>query len=104
MVHARNMAEVFPLPRVGDLFTDVRGEDRTLRVSCHPEQGLVVVSIWAGRVCRASFRLPAADARRLTQVLAVMFDDDRVADRPDPVADQPAGDQPAADQRPARAS
>jgi hypothetical protein len=65
------MAEVLPLPSSGDVFTDIRGEDRTMRVSCHPESGIVVVSLWAGRNCRASFRLPEADLERLVTVLTV---------------------------------
>jgi hypothetical protein len=64
------MAEVLPLPSPGDVFTDVRGEDRTMRVSYHQDSGIVVVSLWAGRNCRASFRLARADLARLTAVLA----------------------------------
>jgi hypothetical protein len=52
------MGEVVPLPKAGDVFSDARGDDRTMRVSRHDEQGMVVVSLWAGKHCRASFRLP----------------------------------------------
>ncbi len=66
------MAEVLPLPSPGDVFTDVRGEDRTMRVSYHQDSGIVVVSLWDGRTCRASFRLPSKDVARLAAVLAVV--------------------------------
>jgi hypothetical protein len=65
------MAEVLPFPNPGDVFTDVRGEDRTMRVSCHQDSGIVVVSIWAGRTCRASFRVAPADLARLVGVLTM---------------------------------
>jgi hypothetical protein len=64
------MAEVLPFPRLGELFIDARGAERTMRVSHHPEQGLVVVSLWNGSTCRASFQLPVDDAARLSDLLA----------------------------------
>ena len=42
------------------MFVDARGEQRTMRVACHHDEGIVVISLWAAGVCRASFRLPAA--------------------------------------------
>jgi hypothetical protein len=63
------MADILPLPRLGDMFVDARGEDRTMRVSLHPDRGLIVVSLWSGATCRASFRLPLDEAARLSQVL-----------------------------------
>jgi len=80
------MGEVLPLPGLGDVFTDVRGEDRTLRVSCHPERGLVVLSLWAGATCRGSFRLGAGDLPRL---LAVLGQVPAAAPVPEPAADTP---------------
>ena len=64
------MGEVLPLPNPGDVFDDVRGDDRTLRVHYHADHGIVVISLWAGRVCRGSFRLDAADAPRLAALFA----------------------------------
>jgi hypothetical protein len=64
------MAEVLPMPTVGDVFHDVRGDDRTMRVSYHQDRGIVVVSLWAGRVCRGSFRLAADDVARLAVLLS----------------------------------
>lgn len=63
------MGEVAPIPSFGDLFTDVRGADRTMRVSYHGDRGAVVVSLWAGGVCRGSFRMAAADVSRLIDTL-----------------------------------
>lgn len=63
------MGELVPLPKVGDIFTDIRGDDRTLRVSCHDETGMVVLSLWSGKLCRASFRLAEGDVPRLIGAL-----------------------------------
>jgi len=57
------------MPRLGETFLDARGEERTMRVSLHPERGLVVFSVWSGVSCRASFRLPLDEAIRLSEVL-----------------------------------
>jgi hypothetical protein len=40
-----------------------------MRVSCHDDRGVVVVSIWADRVCRASFRLSLEDVPRMIEAL-----------------------------------
>jgi hypothetical protein len=63
------MGDLLPLPRVGDIFNDARGGDRTMRVSHHPERGIVVVSIWAGGTCRASFQVAGEDVARLAMLL-----------------------------------
>jgi hypothetical protein len=63
------MGDVLPLPSLGDVFCDVRGDDRTMRVSLHPEHGVVVVSLWTGRVCRGSFRMSIDDVGRLVRAL-----------------------------------
>jgi len=59
-----------PVPRIGDMFLDARGDERSMRVSLHPERGLAVVSLWAGTTCRATFQLPLDDASRLSDLLA----------------------------------
>ncbi|WP_281897385.1 hypothetical protein [Micromonospora humidisoli] len=64
------MGEVLPMPSFGDLFTDVRGDERTMRVSYHPERGAVVLSLWSGTTCRGSFRMAVDDVSRLRAVLA----------------------------------
>ncbi len=67
------MAEVvLPLPRVGEIFVDARGANRSMRVSHHPDRGLVVVSLWTGPTCRASFQLSADDAARLHRLLGTV--------------------------------
>jgi hypothetical protein len=64
------MGEVLPLPSVGEIFADVRDGGRTMRVSLHAEHGVVVVSLWAGTLCRGSFRMAVDDAERLRSLLA----------------------------------
>ncbi|MEV8513506.1 hypothetical protein [Dactylosporangium sp. NPDC051484] len=66
------MGELVALPKTGDVFEDVRGGDRTMRVTCHPQRGTVVVSLWVDRICRASFQLAEADLPRLQEALAGM--------------------------------
>jgi hypothetical protein len=64
------MGEVLPMPTVGDVFTDVRDDDRTMRVSYHADRGVVVVSLWLGPVCRGSFRMADGDVHRLISMLS----------------------------------
>jgi hypothetical protein len=82
------MERPYPLPNPGEVFFDVRGEDRTLRVSHHPEAGVTVVSLWAGRSCRGSFRVATQDVPRLArlfeQIAGAGADDGRA---PGPVAE-----------------
>ena len=85
------MGEVLPIPSLGDVFADVRGEDRTLRVSFHADRGVVVISLWAGPVCRGSFRLAASDIERLQAGLEEMR---TVAYWARPVGEEPAGQEP----------
>ncbi|MGH3380650.1 MAG: hypothetical protein ACRDP6_38545 [Actinoallomurus sp.] len=47
-----------PLPKRGEVFFDHRRPDRSLRLSPHPDAGVVVLSIWNGGVCQATFQLP----------------------------------------------
>ena len=63
-------------------FTDDRTGVRRMGVSSHPESGLVVLSLWQGDTCTATFRLPLRDAPRLIAALAESLDD--------PTPDQPA--------------
>jgi hypothetical protein len=66
------MAEVLPFPRVGELFVDARGAERTMRISHHPERGVFVLSLWAGATCRASFQLPFDEVARLSDLLGTV--------------------------------
>jgi hypothetical protein len=58
-----------PLPAQGEVFIDARGEERTLRVSWHPEADTVVLSLWRAGVCAGTFRLPLDDVPDLVDVL-----------------------------------
>ena len=55
------MADVSPLPIRGEVVVDARGGARALRVSWHPEQGVVVLSVWRGNTCAATVQV---DPRR----------------------------------------
>jgi hypothetical protein len=53
-----------------ETFGDERGDNRHLRASWHPARGVVVLSVWQGRRCTATFRLPIDEAPRLISLLA----------------------------------
>jgi hypothetical protein len=91
-VHPRCMGEVLPLPSPGDVFTDVRCGGRTMRVSYHADRGVVVVSLWAGALCRASFRLGGEEVDRIAAALAGMRQRPGEAAPPDPQAGDAAPD------------
>ena len=63
------MAEVSPLPIRGEVVVDSRGGARALRVSWHPEYGLVVLSIWRGDTCAATVQVDSAEVPHLVDVL-----------------------------------
>jgi hypothetical protein len=75
------------------VFTDVRDDDRTMRISYHADVGVVVVSLWAGRLCRASFRLAADEANRLIEALGAAV---ARADADSAGGSAPGGDGPSA--------
>jgi len=50
-------AEVVALPVSGGILPDARGGDRWMRVTWHDEADLVVLSLWRGDACVATFRL-----------------------------------------------
>jgi hypothetical protein len=72
VVHPGFVGELFPMPRLGDVFDDVRDNGRTMRVSYHADHGAVVVSLWNDTVCRGSFRLAADDLSRFISTLTEM--------------------------------
>jgi hypothetical protein len=51
-------------------FVDPRGPARRMGVANHADHGLVILSLWAGDTCTATFRMPVADAARMIGVLA----------------------------------
>ena len=57
------------LPRTGAVFLDPRGEDRSLRVTWHHDQQLVVLSLWRDNVCAGTFRLGADEVPDLIALL-----------------------------------
>jgi hypothetical protein len=65
-----DVVRLTPVPRIGDLFIDARGDGRAMRVSLHPERAIAVVSLWSSSTCRASFQLPLEDAARLAELLS----------------------------------
>jgi hypothetical protein len=100
-------SDAAPLPRLGEVFFDVRGESRTMRLSWYADTGVAVFSIWQGGTCTGTFRLPIADLPRMVEALrrGPYGHDDQVTGgqpgsrepRP-PVAPAPPG--PAAPSRP----
>ena len=63
------MPEVSPIPLRGEVVLDARGGARAMRVSWHPEQGLVVLSIWRGGTCVGTMQVDAAEVPHLVDVL-----------------------------------
>jgi hypothetical protein len=64
------MGEVTALGIHRDFFADARGSSRQLRVTCHPADGLTVLSFWQGSACVATFQLPDEEVARLITLLA----------------------------------
>src|SRR4051794_40506374 len=58
-----------PLPKQGEVFFDHRRTDRSLRLSPHPDAGVVVLSIWNGGVCQATFQLPGDQVESFAEAL-----------------------------------
>ncbi|MGI9064507.1 MAG: hypothetical protein ACR2FQ_11965 [Pseudonocardiaceae bacterium] len=92
------MSTVRRLPARRDLFVDQRGADRGLRVTSHPDEGVVVISLWHDNRCTATFRLPVAEAVRMIAVLAAGLGDQLPEHQPRPAraADGGTGGKPGA--------
>ena len=58
-----------PLPRLGEVFFDVRGSSRSMRLSWYADTGIAVFSIWQGGMCTGTFRLPIGDLTRMIEIL-----------------------------------
>src|ERR1700689_5309628 len=58
-----------PLPRLGEVFFDVRGSSRSMRLSWYSDTGVSVFSIWQGGTCTGTFRLPMEELPRLVGAL-----------------------------------
>src|SRR5215813_10926417 len=73
-------SDAAPLPRLGEVFFDVRGSSRSMRLSWYSDTGVSVFSIWQGGTCTGTFRLPMEELPRLIDALQ------RGAQAPDPRA------------------
>ncbi|MFG1943005.1 hypothetical protein [Nonomuraea sp. NPDC048826] len=81
------MSEVVPLPSFGEVFFDARGQERCLRVTWH--EGTLVLSLWRGEMCTASFRMPLDDVGRLLDTLDDGYAE-ATGEQPDEAAPAPA--------------
>ena len=76
-VHDRAVGDVVRLqalatvaaPDHGEVFVDARGDGRAMRVNWHESEGVVVLSLWKGAICTATFRVPATDLPDLLRAL-----------------------------------
>ncbi len=50
-----------PAQAQGDVFLDARGNGRAMRLSWHPADDVVVLSLWRDQMCAGTFRMPEAD-------------------------------------------
>ncbi len=67
---ARSMnSTVTPMPAGGEVIVGQDVAGRVLRMSSHPEIDRVVLSIWQGGQCLATFRLAPADIPGLVRSL-----------------------------------
>jgi hypothetical protein len=71
--HAGAVGNLRGLPTRRDVFIDERGAG--LRVSWHPEQDVVVLSVWHEDRCAGTFRMPVQDVPRLSGLLAAALGD-----------------------------
>jgi hypothetical protein len=62
-------SDAAPLPRLGEVFFDVRGDSRSMRLSWYADTGVAVFSIWQGGRCTGTFRLPIDDLPRMIDTL-----------------------------------
>ncbi len=64
-----SVSDAAPLPRLGEVFFDVRGNSRSMRLSWYADTGVAVFSIWQAGMCTGTFRLPMADLSRMIEIL-----------------------------------
>jgi hypothetical protein len=62
-------SDAAPLPRLGEVFFDVRGNSRSMRLSWYADTGVAVLSIWQGGICTGTFRLAIGDLPRMVETL-----------------------------------
>ena len=90
-------SDAAPLPRLGEVFFDVRGHSRSMRLSWYADTGIAVFSIWQGGRCTGTFRLPIDDLPRMIEILQRGPQGGRA--EPGPVFPEPADHRTSADQR-----
>jgi hypothetical protein len=61
--------DAVPLPRAGEVFFDIRGSSRSMRLSWYADTGVAVFSIWQGGRCTGTFRLPMDELPRMVETL-----------------------------------
>ncbi len=64
-----SVSDAAPLPRAGEVFFDVRGDSRCMRLSWYADTGVAVFSIWQGPMCTGTFRLPMGELGRMIDTL-----------------------------------
>ena len=82
-------SDAAPLPRLGEVFFDVRGSSRSMRLSWYANTGIAVFSIWQGGTCTGTFRLPLDELSRLVESLGRGLADGPVQETGDPGATGP---------------
>ena len=80
------MSTVSPVPDGVEYFLDTRGGARALRVSWHHEADVVVLSMWRGEQCVATFRLAIEEVPELIDALRQGLDRAYVATTQGPSA------------------
>ena len=63
------MTDPTVLPVRGEVVVDARGGGRALRVSWHPEHGVVVLSVWRGSLCVATVQVDKDEVPHLVDIL-----------------------------------
>ncbi len=64
-----SVSDAAPLPRAGEVFFDIRGNSRCMRLSWYADTGVAVFSIWQGSQCTGTFRLPIDELPRMVETL-----------------------------------
>ena len=77
-------SDAAPLPRLGEVFFDVRGSSRSMRLSWYADTGISVFSIWQGGTCTGTYRLPREELPRLIESLHRGMPRRRAAGSPGP--------------------
>ena len=84
-------SDAAPLPRLGEVFFDVRGDSRSMRLSWYADTGVAVFSIWQGGTCTGTFRLPIAPGTRRCRRTLHTYDGAKAASRGTRSPTQPEG-------------